>query len=77
MIAKVSNLELGEFIHTIGDVHLYLNHLNQAKKQIKRKPYKQPILLLNEKKSLFDYQYGDFLLQNYKYHPHIKAKIAI
>ena len=77
MIAQVCNLQVGEFIHTIGDVHLYLNHIKHAKIQIKRKPFKLPFLIINEKNSLFDFEYNDFKLENYKYHANIKAPIAV
>lgn len=77
MIASISGLEVGELIHTLGDAHLYLNHINQAKKQIKRKPFKLPTLKIRNKKTIFEFKYNDFKLENYKYHPHIKGDIAI
>ena len=73
-----SDLEVGEFIWTGGDVHLYLNHLEQAKLQLTRQPYALPKLKINKKpESIFDYQYEDFEIINYEPHPHIKAAISI
>ncbi|GIV33424.1 MAG: thymidylate synthase [Chitinophagales bacterium] len=78
MIAHVTHLEPGEFIHTFGDVHLYLNHIEQAQEQLTRKPKPLPKMLLNEKvKSIFDFTYADFHLTNYDPHPHIPAKVAV
>ncbi|MEN8172709.1 MAG: thymidylate synthase [Chloroflexota bacterium] len=78
MVAQVTGLRTGEFIHTLGDAHLYLDHLDQARLQLKREPYPKPILRLNpEVKSIFDFQYHDFKLQNYQAHPHIKANISV
>ena len=78
MIAKVTNLQPWEFIHTLGDAHLYMNHLEQSKLQITRKPYTLPKILINsDRKSIFDFQYEDFCLINYNYHPIIKAPIAV
>lgn len=78
MIAQVTNLEIGEFVHTLGDAHLYLNHLEQTRLQLSRTPYAAPAMLLNpEIKSIFDFTFEDFSLQNYQAHPHIKAPIAV
>ncbi len=78
MVAQVTGLEAREFIHTIGDAHLYKNHLTQAKKQIKRKPYRRPLVKLNPKiKNIDDFKLSDFKLIGYKYHPHIKADLVI
>lgn len=78
MMAQVSGLQPGDFVHTFGDVHLYLNHIEQAKLQLSRTPYPLPTMLLNpEIKDLFDFRYEDFTLQNYQSHPHIKAPVAI
>ena len=78
MIAHVCNLQLGKFIHTFGDVHLYLNHFEQAKEQLKRAPYPLPKMEINpEVNSIFDFKYEDFNLSNYIAHPHIKATVAI
>ena len=78
MIAQVSGLEYGEFIHTFGDVHLYNNHIDQARLQLTRTPMPLPTLTLNPNiKDLFAFQYQDFILSNYNPHPAIKAPIAI
>jgi thymidylate synthase len=78
MMAQVTGLETGEFIHTFGDVHLYLNHVEQAKLQLTRQPYPLPTMRLNPHvTSIFDFTYEDFELINYKAHPHIKAPIAV
>lgn len=78
MIAQVCNLEAGEFIHTFGDAHLYTNHLEQAKLQLSREPYPLPVMNINpEVKDIFSFRYADFTLENYQYHPHIKAPVAI
>jgi thymidylate synthase len=78
MVAQQSNLELGDFVWTGGDVHLYLNHQEQAKLQLTRKPYLLPTLTINRRpESLFDYRYEDFEIENYQAHEHIKAPISI
>ena len=78
MIAHVTNLKVGEFVHTTGDTHIYLNHLEQVEKQLKRKPLKLPKLVLNKKiKNIEDFKYNDIQLKNYIYHPSIKAKVAV
>ena len=78
MIAQDCDLGLGEFIHTFGDLHLYLNHLDQAKLQLSREPFPLPKMRLNPKvKSVFDFKYEDFTLENYQSHPGIKAPVAI
>lgn len=78
MIAQVANLKPGEFIHTFGDVHLYLNHVDQAHCQLEREPRDLPKLILNpEIKSIFDFRYEDFELVGYDPHPHIKAPVAV
>jgi len=78
MIAQVCEYKLGEFIHIIGDAHIYLNHLDQVREQLKREPKKLPILKLNPKiKSLFDFRFEDISLENYDPHPPIKAKVAV
>ena len=77
MIAKECGLELGDFVHTLGDAHLYLNHLEQADEQLKREPRKLPKMTLNpEVKSIFDYTYEDFTLEGYDPHPAIKAPLS-
>lgn len=78
MVAQVSNLTPGEFIHTLGDAHLYLNHLEQAKTQLKRTPRPLPVMRLNpEVTSVFDFTYDDFELLNYDPYPSIKAAVAV
>lgn len=78
MIAQVCDLEPGEFIHTFGDVHLYNNHLEQAKLQLSRKPYPLPVMKLNPAvKDIFKFQFEDFTLENYQSHPAIKAPVAV
>ena len=78
MVAQVTNLEVGEFIHTLGDAHLYLNHLEQAKLQLSRTPHPLPTMKINPaRKSIFDFVYDDFSLENYECDPHIKAKVAV
>jgi thymidylate synthase len=78
MMAQVTGLEPGEFIHTFGDAHLYLNHLEQAREQLSRKPYPLPIMHLNpEVKDIFAFRYEDFRLERYQAHPHIKAEVAV
>ena len=78
MMAQVTGLKVGEFIHTTGDTHLYLNHLEQVKLQLTRTPRTLPQMKLNpDVKSLFDFQYEDFELQNYNPWPHIKADVAV
>jgi len=78
MIAQVCNLQPGEFIHTLGDAHLYSNHLEQAKLQLTREPYPSPRMKLNPAvESIFDFDYTDFELCDYQAHPHIKAEVAV
>ena len=78
MIAQVCRLKPWEFIHTMGDAHLYLNHLDQAKEQLSRPPRPLPQMKLNPSvKSLWDFHYSDFNLINYDPHPHIKAPVAV
>lgn len=78
MIAQACDLEPGEFIHTLGDAHIYSNHLEQADEQLSRTPYALPTIALNpDVKDLFAFRYEDFTLSNYECHPHIKAPIAI
>lgn len=77
MIAQHCNLYVGEFIWNGGDVHIYKNHIDQVKLQLTREPYKLPKLILNKKKSIFDYKLNDITLENYQFHSHIKAPVAI
>lgn len=78
MIAQVTGLKLGHFVHTLGDAHLYLNHMDQAMLQLSREPRPLPKLKINpERKSVFDFVYEDFTLEGYDPHPSIKAPIAI
>lgn len=78
MIAQVCGLEAGEFIHTLGDAHLYSNHLDQARLQLSRTPYELPKLKLNpEIKDIFDFKYEDITIEDYVSHPHIKAEVAV
>ena len=78
MVAQVTGLEPGEFIHTIGDAHIYENHLEQINTQLTRNPRELPVLKLNkEVKSIFDFKYDDFILENYNPHKAIKGKVAV
>jgi thymidylate synthase len=78
MVAQVCDLQPGEFIHTFGDVHIYNNHLEQVALQLSRKPYPLPAMRLNpEVGDIFEFKYGDFTLENYQFHPAIKAPVAV
>jgi len=78
MIAQVTGLETGEFIHTLGDAHLYSNHLDQVELQLSRQPFALPTMHINPQiDNLFDFTFDDFKLQNYHYHEHIKAPVAV
>jgi thymidylate synthase len=78
MVAHTCGLQPGEFIHTFGDAHLYINHLEQARVQLAREPYPPPQLALNPAvQSLFEFQFEDITLLDYRSHPHIKAEIAV
>jgi len=78
MMAQVTGLAPGEFIHTFGDAHLYLNHLDQAREQLARRPYPLPRMQINPQvKDIFGFAYEDFRLENYVAHPHIKAAVAV
>ena len=78
MVAQVTNLQPGEFVHTLGDVHLYQNHIEQAQVQLGRQPQKLPQMKLNSNiGSLFDFRFEDFHLQHYAPHPHIPAPVAV
>jgi thymidylate synthase len=78
MVAQVCSLKPGDFVHTLGDAHLYLNHLDQAREQLEREPKKLPTMKLNSSvKSIFDFRYEDFTLEGYDPHPAIKAPVAV
>lgn len=77
MMAQQADLELGDFVWTGGDTHLYLNHLEQAKLQLQREPYPLPKMSIKKATDIFSYQYEDFVLENYQSHPAIKAEIAV
>jgi thymidylate synthase len=78
MIAQVTGYKPGDFIHTLGDAHIYMNHVEQAKLQITRKPFPLPNMLINnEIKNIFDFKFEDFKLENYEAHPHIKGEISV
>ncbi|MHC5308829.1 thymidylate synthase [Myroides sp. LJL116] len=78
MVAQVCDLELGDFVHTFGDVHIYNNHMEQVKTQLEREPKALPTMVLNPKvKDIFDFTYEDFTLEGYDPHPGIKAKVSV
>jgi thymidylate synthase len=78
MVAQVTGYRAGEFVHTFGDAHLYLNHFDQADIQLQREPRALPVMRINpEVRSIFDFVYDDFKLSNYEPHPHIKAEVAV
>ncbi|EJL21241.1 thymidylate synthase [Brevibacillus sp. BC25] len=78
MVAHVTGLEVGDFVHTIGDAHLYLNHIEQVKLQLTREPKPLPKLVLNpEVSSIFDFKYEDIEIVGYESHPHIKGEVAV
>lgn len=78
MVAQVTGLAPGEFVHTFGDAHLYLNHLDQAKLQLTREPKPLPVMKINsEITSIFNFRFEDFILTGYDAHPHIKAPVAV
>ena len=78
MIAHVCNLDVGDFVHTFGDAHIYSNHTEQIELQLSRKPRKLPTLNIKRKvDSIFDFKFEDFVLEDYNPHPHIKGKVAV
>ncbi|MDY6801497.1 MAG: thymidylate synthase [Bacteroidota bacterium] len=78
MVAQATDLKPFEFIHTLGDAHIYLNHIEQVKLQLTREPRKLPNLKINpDKKNIFDFEFDDFVLENYNPHPHIKGAISV
>jgi thymidylate synthase len=78
MVAQVCGLQPGEFIHSFGDVHLYSNHIEQAKLLLSREPFQLPTMKINQNvKDIFSFQFDDFSLENYQSHPGIKAPVAI
>jgi thymidylate synthase len=78
MMAQVCDLEVGDFVHTFGDVHLYNNHIEQAKLQLSREPFPLPTMKINPAvKNIFDFTFEDFTLENYQHHPHIKGEVAV
>jgi len=78
MMAQVTGLQAGDFVHTFGDAHIYINHLEQVRLQLSREPRSLPIMKINpEIKSIFDFRYEDFILENYDPHPHIKGEVAV
>ena len=78
MVAQVTGLEAVDFVHTLGDAHLYLNHLDQARLQLTREPRPLPRMIINpEVKDIFDFKYSDFTLEGYDPHPHIKAEVSV
>ncbi len=78
MIAQVCDMDAGDFVHSFGDVHLYNNHLEQAKEQLSRKPFPLPVMRLNPRvKEIFSFDFADFTLENYESHPAIKAPVAV
>jgi thymidylate synthase len=77
MMAQVTGLEPGEFVHTLGDAHLYSNHLDQAGEQLGRTPHAPPVMRIAAEKDLFAFDFEDFTLEGYQAHPHIKAAVAV
>ena len=78
MVAQVTNLQLGDFVYTTGDTHLYLNHLEQAQLQLQRTPRALPKMRINpEVKDIFGFKYEDFTLEEYNPYDHIKAQVSI
>ena len=78
MVAQVCDLELGDFVHTFGDAHIYLNHIEQVKTQLKRDFFPLPKMKINkEVNDIFSFNYEDFELVDYQAHPHIKGEVSV
>lgn len=78
MVAQVCDMEASEFVHTFGDAHIYSNHYEQTELQLSREPKPLPKMIINpEVKNIFDFKFEDFTLENYEFHPHIKAPVAV
>ncbi|MDE5745772.1 MAG: thymidylate synthase [Paramuribaculum sp.] len=78
MVAQVTGLKAGDFVHTLGDAHIYTNHFAQVQEQLSREPRQLPKMIINpEVKNIFDFKYSDFTLENYDPHPHIKGVVAV
>ena len=78
MVANVTGLKPGEFVHTLGDAHLYLNHLDQVDEQLQRNPFPLPqIKIRKPMNNILDFDYDDFTLEGYEAHPHISAPVAV
>ena len=78
MVAQVTGLEAGDFVHTLGDAHIYNNHIEQVREQLSREPRALPTMKLNPNvKSIFDFKYEDFELTDYNPHPHIAGQVAV
>ena len=78
MIAQSTGLKPGDFVHTLGDAHIYMNHIEQVKLQLSREPRKLPTMRINpDVKNIFSFSYGDFVLEGYDPHPHIKGEISV
>ena len=78
MVAQVTGLKAGDFVHTLGDAHIYTNHFEQVREQLSREPRQLPVMRINpEVRSLFDFKYEDFILENYNPHPQINGVVAV
>ena len=78
MVAQVTGLKPGDFVHTLGDAHIYLNHIEQVRLQLSREPYKLPEMVINPAvNDILNFRYEDFTLTNYVAHPHIKGDISV
>ncbi|MBO7523638.1 MAG: thymidylate synthase, partial [Bacteroidales bacterium] len=78
MIAQVTGLEPGDFVHTLGDAHIYNNHIEQVKLQLTREPYPLPKMIINKDvDNILNFKYEDFVLENYVAHPHIKGEVSV